>query len=283
MREFFSSIRFKVFAVIALVLLGLMIRTAVSGGFSSYTQNAVGYVTAPLQKLSSAISGVFTGAVNGIIELKDVKGENAALKKQVDELQSRLVNYNEMQREYDQLSKAYDLLKENPGIRMAPASIISRDRTQWYSSFTIDRGSKDGVKPGDPVVTSEGLVGKVTQVSVSSSTVTSILDPSVSVGVLVSETGDPGLTQGDLTLMSDGEFKVAYLSKDSAVSTGNIIVTSGRGGVFPKNLKVAMVQTVKTESSGMSLYAVCRPIVNPSEVKSVFIITDFSGKSAASS
>ena len=283
MKEFFSSIKFKVFAVIALLLIGLMIRTAMNGGMSTITASGLSLVVSPFQKLSSSISNFFNGMVNDITSFSSLKSENAKLKKKIDSLQSQLVNYNDVLRENQQLEAAYDLHKNNPDFKLKPAGVISRESGQWFSTFTIDKGSLDGIGKLDAVLTSDSdLVGKITEVSAHSAVVTTFLDPSVPVGILISETGDAGQTEGQLVLRSKGEFKIGYLPKESAVSPGDIVVTSGRGGVFPKNLKVGTVTSVGTDATGMSLSAVCKPIVSMSNLKNVFVLTDFNGKDVSS-
>ena len=283
MKDFLGSARFKVFVVIALVLLGLMIRTATNGGLATFTADAVSVVVSPVQKLSSKVSGFFTDVINSIASYGKTKAENETLKKQINELQNKLVDYNQMLRENQQLMESYDLHKENPDLKIQPADIIARDREQWYSSFTIDKGFVNGIKLNDAVITPNGLVGLVTQVLTTSSVVTTILDPSVLAGILISETGDTGVSSGDRKLQANGQIKINYLSKESTVSPGYIVVTSGLGGFFPKNIKVGTVLEVAKESSGMSLYAICKPMVDSLNIKSVFVITDFNGKSVTAS
>jgi len=282
-KDFLGSARFKVFVVIALVLLGLMIRTATNGGLATFTADAVSVVVSPVQKLSSKVSGFFTDVINSIASYGKTKAENETLKKQINELQNKLVDYNQMLRENQQLMESYDLHKENPDLKIQPADIIARDREQWYSSFTIDKGFVNGIKLNDAVITPNGLVGLVTQVLTTSSVVTTILDPSVLAGILISETGDTGVSSGDRKLQANGQIKINYLSKESTVSPGYIVVTSGLGGFFPKNIKVGTVLEVAKESSGMSLYAICKPMVDSLNIKSIFVITDFNGKSVTAS
>ena len=283
MKAFFGSTKFKVFVVIALVLIGLMVRTAVSGGFASFTADTVSLVVSPVQKLSTGVSGFFSGIVNNIATFSTEKSENEKLKKQISELQSKIVNYNDVIRENQQLRQGMELLKENPDYKIKPAVVISSNSEQWYSSFTIDKGSLDGIKFQDAVITPDNdLLGKVTEVYAHSAVVTTILDPSIQAGILISETGDSGQSQGDLSLLTAKEFKAGLLPKNSAVSQGDIVVTSGIGGVFPKNLKVGTVDSVASEKTGMSLYAICRPMVDPTSVKNIFVLTDFNGKQSTS-
>lgn len=278
MREFFSSVRFKVLAVVALILIGLMLRTAVSGGFATLPQQITALVVTPLQKASASISSGFTDMLSGFTAYSATKKENEQLKKQNSDLNTKLADYNEIKNENNQYKQMLGIKSEHNDFQLEPAMVISRDPGNWFSSFTIDKGSLNGLKPDDPVVTPEGLVGKVTQVMLTSSVVTTILDPSVSAGVLISQSNDVGISQGDNTLAEKGLFTVDYISKDSKVAQGDLIVTSGNGGVFPKMLKIGTIQQIKVEPNGLSLTAVVKPLADPTKVKDVFVITDFEGK-----
>ncbi|HEX3026601.1 MAG TPA: rod shape-determining protein MreC [Clostridia bacterium] len=278
MRDFFRSVWFKIFAVIALILFGLMLRTGMSGGFASIPANVMGFVLTPLQKVSAQVSGAFSGAVSTVASYGSVKKENEQLKKEVSSLNSKLVDYNQMKNENSQYKEYLGIRDDNQDFKWEPAMVIARDPGQWFSVFTIDKGSLNGIGVNDPVITSDGLVGKVTQVMSTSSIVTTILDPSVSVGALVSQTNDPCITQGDKELGAKGRMKVSYLAKESTAAQGDIVITSGIGGIFPKKLKIGIVEEIRTETSGLSLYAVVKPMVDPSTVKNVFVITSFQGK-----
>ncbi|MFT9076672.1 rod shape-determining protein MreC [Ethanoligenens sp.] len=283
MRDFFRSLQFKIFAAVALVLVGLMLRSALGGGTSTATASVFSVVVSPIQQLSSTVSDFFYNAFSSIATAGQLRTENTALKKQLSDLRSQLVNYNQMQQENAQYQKMYSISKEHPDLKLLPARVISRDPGQWYSAFTIDKGLVDGIKPYEPVVTPDGLVGETTEVMATTSVVTTILDPTVKVSIVVSESGDLGLAHGDRNLAAKGLLAIDYLPKDSAVATGNIIVTAGRAGVFPANLKVGLVQQVKTQNAGITLYAVCKPLADPTTVKDVTVVTDFTGKSTDTS
>lgn len=275
MNDFLRSTKFKVILVVVLLLIGLMIRTAVSGGLAT----ALSVIISPFQKLSSAISNSVYGFAEQISEYGTLKEENAALQSQVSELQTQLADYYDVKRENEQLRAAYNLHEENPDFQLQTANIISRDSGQWFSSFTIDKGSADGIELQDAVLTSGSvLVGKVTEVYAYSAVVTTLLDPSVPVSVTISETGDAGLTEGDLSLIPSGQFNITYLSPDCTAAAGDIAVTTGRGGVYPKNLKVGTVLSISTDSSGASLIAKCSTLVAYTNLKDILVLTDFSGK-----
>ena len=279
MRDFFRSVRFKILAGVALVLLGLMIRTATDGGTASVTANTFSIVTTPVAKVSASISHFFSGVVDNIISIRTAKRENVQLKKQLSDLQAKMVDYDQLKGENDRLRKAAGLTSENPGFKLKPATLISRSAGQWFSSFEIDAGSRDGVGYHDAVITqNNGLVGLVTQVMYSSAVVTTILDPSIAEGVVVSETGDIGTAKGDLDLMNSGKLRATNFNPNSAVAVGDILITAGRSGTYPGSLRVGTVESVKTDGTGASLGVVVKPEVDVSHLSDVYVVTDFSGK-----
>jgi rod shape-determining protein MreC len=279
-REFFGSVKFKIFAVIACLLLGLMIRTAAAGGISTITQDVVGVVISPFQTASAHISDAVSGLIDNVINLSSLQSQNEQLKKQITHLESQMVDYDDVKRENEQLKGLVDITQESDNRTYATAMVISRGPDQWFSSFTIDKGTLSGIQKNDPVITADGLVGLVVNPMLTTSVVSTILDPSVHAGCIVSRTGDTGITQGSSELSANGEFELAYLSKNSSVTTGDIIVTTGQGGIYPKDLNVGIVQDIQPDISGNSVNAVCKPIVDPSSVKDVFVITNFSSKQA---
>lgn len=280
MRDFFGSLKFKIFAIVACLLIGLILRTSATGGLSTVTQNIVSVVVSPFQSASAHVTDAFSGFIGNIVNLGSLKSQNEQLKKQIISLQSQMVDYNQMKSENTQLKGLVDIASESTDCKYATAAVISRDPGQWFSAFTIDKGSLSGIKKDDPVITTEGLVGVVITVNLNTSIVSTILDPSVHVGSTVSQTGDIGITQGERDLASKGEFELAYLTKSSSVTAGNIIITTGRGGIYPKNLKIGIVQSTQSDVSGNSINAICKPMVDPSTVKNVFVITTFAGKEA---
>lgn len=281
MREFFSSLKFKIFAVVACLLIGLMLRTAATGGLPAVTQNIISTIVSPFQSASAYVSNTFSGVIGNFVNMGSLKSQNENLKKQVNDLQSKMIDYDKIKLENEQLRGLVNITQEKDNRQYTPAMVISRDPGQWFSSFTIDKGTLSGVKKDDPVITSEGLVGIVVTPSLNTSVVSTILDPSVHVGSIISQTGDTGITQGERELGTKGEFKLCYLTKNSSAAVGNIIITTGTGGIYPKDLKVGIVQELKQDESGNSLNAILKPMVDPSSVKNVFVITDFSGKTSA--
>ena len=133
----------------------------------------------------------------------------------------------------------------------------------------------------DPVVTGAGLIGYVSKVGPTYSYVTTILSPDCNVGAMEITTKDTGNITGTVELAAEGMTKMELLPKDTEVEAGDIIVTAGTSGLFPKDLVIGTVEEVALEQSGITRYAVIRPVSDISEVKDVFVLTSFLGKASA--
>jgi rod shape-determining protein MreC len=144
----------------------------------------------------------------------------------------------------------------------------------------IDKGSDDGISLYDPVVTSEGLVGIITEVSETYSAVETILSPGVAIGAICPQTNDTGIVQGSVSGAVDGNCEMIYIDRSNNLQSGNIITTSGAGGRFPKDYLIGSIKQVKTDDSGLSSYAVIEPFVNISDISQVMVIIEFSGQEA---
>lgn len=278
MREFLHSKRFKVLLVVLAVLVGFMLYSVSTGSFSTAPGQLLSFITTPFQKLSSSISGAANGFFGKFAKAGQYANENEQLRKEAAELRKKLADYEKTKTENEQLREAAGLKETYPDFEMATASVIGRDPDDSYGSFTIDKGSMHGVKFHDPVMTSEGLIGYISDVGPISSRVTTILSPEINVGAYEIRTKDIGNITGEIKLSEKGFCKLEYLPRESGVTKGDIIVTSGVSGIFPEGLIIGTVDDVQPESSGVSTYAVIRPASKIEDVKNVVIIKTFLGQ-----
>lgn len=280
MKEFFSSKKFIIIACIAAFLIGVMIYAAVSS--SDRISSAIGRVLAPVQKFSNNISDAVGGTLDMLINARDYYDENQELKKELAELYSQISDYTEVKQENDSLREMIALAQSNQGIELSePCTVIGRTANDVYGSFFIDKGEKDGVQYYDPVVTSAGLVGYVTEVYYTYSRVTTILSNELSVGVYCVRTGETGVVEGNYELALDGRIKMVYIPLECDMKQGDIVITSGYSGTVPKGLVVGTISETEIASNGLSRQGPIVPAVDPYDLKTVFVITDFDGKGSA--
>ena len=199
----------------------------------------------------------------------------AVLPRLLPALREQLVDYDLIKREVEQLRQAWEIKEEFPDRQIVNANVIGRDPMEKYYAFTIDKGSRHGIEVKDCVITAAGIVGRVIEVGPNYAKVATILDPSVSVGCMVSRTGDIGLVGGDGELAMEKLCAMTLLPRDTLAAAGDEVITTGEGGVFPKQLAVGTVREVYLEPSGKSMVAVIEPYEDIESVRTVMVITEF--------
>ncbi len=279
MREFFRSRFFKVVMVVLALLLGFMIYAISQNGVGAVTSQIVGAISAPFQKLSSYISETATDFFGKFVNAQEYYEQNQQLREEIAELREDMVDYDKIKRENEQLKELAGLKEEDPNIQMVAATVVARDPSERFGSFTIDKGSLHGIKVRDTVITAEGLVGVVTEVGEVYSKVTTILSPELKIGAMEQGTGEIGIVTGTVALSEENSCKLSNLGTDSEIKEGDLIVTSGAGGIYPKGVIIGKAGAIQTEEHGITSYTKVTPVFDIKTVKQVFIITDFFGKS----
>ena len=281
MREFFKSLRFKIILAVVAVILGGMLYAATTGGLATLPEQILSYVVYPVQRAAAAVSDSITGFFSVFVDAQENYEENQRLKEENAELRRQLVDYEDTKTENERLKEITGLKELNPDIEFQPAGVIARDPEDRFGAFTIDIGYLHGISVRDPVVTGEGLVGYVSKVGPTYAVVTTILSPDCNVGAMEISTKDTGNITGTVELAAEGCTKLELLPRDTLVEEGGTVVTAGTSGLFPKNIVIGTVEKVELETSGITSYAVIRPVSEIDEIKNVFVLTDFLGKGSS--
>ena len=278
MREFFSGWKFKVILALAVLLLGVMLYSASVGGEGNLFQNVISYVTVPFQRGAAYVSDSITGFFDRYLQSAANYEENLELKETIRELREQLTDYEEIKNENEQLRQIAGMTETDDALSYTPATIISRDANDTYGTFVIDKGTSDGLALNDPVMSSEGLVGIITAISPINARVKTILNPDVSVGSYEIQSKELGVCRGDAILAQEGYCKMSILSSETTITKGDLIVTSGSSGIYPRGLTIGTAQDIYREDHGVTLYAVVMPVSEITTLKNVYVITDFEGK-----
>ena len=281
MRNFLRSTSFKILLTVAVVLLaGAIAAAALASGTSPLT-SAVGTVFAPLSYAAAYISEKFENFKGGVISSRSYMDRVEELEEQVADYQSKLVDYEKLQKQVEAYETFLGVKEKNPDFQFVAGTVIGRDAADVFGSFVLNCGSADGVAVGDPVISGEYLIGIVNETSPTSCTVLAVCDPKFSAAAYEIRTGEAGYTQTTTKLGVQGVLKLSGLERDTAVAEGGIVCTSGVGGVFPRGLIIGTVTTVQKEEGDISYYAEVKPEIEISEVQDAFVITDFEGKGDA--
>ncbi len=284
LKDFFQSIKFKIVLAILFVFVGMGIYTVANPQQVPLLSQGLYTIFEPILKVTSSVSDSISSNIDAISNAKEYYDENLELKQQISDLNEQLVDYENNKSELEELKKFINIKEDNPEDELsAPCNIISKSSTAPYYTFTIDRGAKDGISLYDPVVTGDGLVGIISEISERYSVVTTILSPDISVGAISKQSKDMGIVQGNSTQGIDGLTKLIYLDNENKVKKGNTIVCSGNSGTFPKDFLIGTVTEVGIEETGLSSYAIVKPFVDIEKLTSVIVITDFEGQGIGSS
>ncbi len=277
MRFFFRSKQFKVILTILIALIAVSVIFSVIGNQISPQSNIIGTIIAPFR---SAINGIGNGITDFVKAYQDgnkIMLENAELEAEINDLREQLADYQQTQSENEFYKKYLKIAEENPDFKFTVATLISRDTDDPYQSFVINVGSLDGVSAYDPVITDAGLVGYVSQVGLTTSKVTTILSPELTLGALDNRTSDSGIISGDLEISKQGKTKFSNLARSCSIAIGDYVVTSGEG-IFPKGLLIGKIETIGNDKYNTSIYATVTPFADISELRQVMVITDFAGQ-----
>ena len=280
MRDFLKSTRFKVMVGFLAFLVGMMVYAVTRGGYSVSGASFINTVTKPFRAASNSISRKMEHTVDKLTNADKYIEENERLKKQIGELNAQLTEYDAIKAEVEELRKFVSIKEEHEDYMLSqPCKVLGYVTNDPFKSFTIDKGSADGIEPNCPVVTSEGLVGITVDVSKHVATVRTILSPDLSVAAVASSSNaDQGIIEGNVLSSENGQTKLIHVPKKNKLKRGDLMITAGNSGLFPKDYPIGTILEIGLDSNGLSVCADIQPCVDVNRLTSVIVITDFSGK-----
>jgi rod shape-determining protein MreC len=190
---------------------------------------------------------------------------NAQLEAEVSRLQSQIIELQQQNSELQVLSALLDFARTHSENEYITAAVIGRDISPFLHYVIINRGSDDGLRRGMPVVSSQGLVGRVAAVTADGARVQLITDPDTAINVRIQPSGAEGLLQGSIT----GDITVAAIPQDASIQTGDLILTSGLGGNFPPDMLIGQVSGVRQRPVELFQTATVEPVVDFSQLEIV--------------
>lgn len=230
----------------------------------------------PFRAASSAIANWTGEQYDRSFRYEEMAAENEALRQRVAELERDAIAGQDAVRENERMKDLLGLHEERPELQYRDAAVVRRRSSNWRSDLTIDRGTLGGVEVNDCVIDQYGyLVGVVTEANLNSSVVTTILDPDLELGGRIARTDENAILEGEFTLMLEGLLRLAFVSEEAKLVTGDQVTTSGLGGVYPAGLVVGSVRTLYVEEDGISRYAQVEPAADIAGVQYVYVIVDY--------
>ena len=255
------------FCIISVLLLTFYLREGETGPVHGLRSAAM-TVTAPLRLVGSTLASPFNAVGNAVANagasqetLSDLKKENERLTKQVAELA-------EAEKTAERLQGLVDL-QSTYKLKSTAARIIGSAGDAWSDTVTIDKGASSGFEPGMPVCGDGGVIGQIVETSAATSTVRLITDEQSGISAMVQSTRAQGMLQGQ----ADGTLRLSYVPAEAEVKEGDIIITSGIGGKFPKGLPLGTVASVERASNAVYYTIVVRAASTAESNEEVLVVT----------
>jgi rod shape-determining protein MreC len=263
-------------AIAAVLAVLTFAASLLSGGSAGPVSGVLGVVFTPVRGAVSSLSGWIEDRYNYAFQYDALVQENEQLKLTIAELEKTAREAESALEENERYRDLLGLTQRREGLDLESAYITARGASSWSSTLTLNKGSDSGVAVGSCVIDQYGnLVGVVDQVSGNWCTLITVVDAEIEMGGVVGRTNSAAIIEGDLALMGQGKLKLTYLPENTQLLSGDQVLTSGMGGVYPSGLVVGSIDEILTEASGMDRYAVLTPAAQLDELRQVFIIKAF--------
>lgn len=235
---------------------------------------AAGYVFVPMQEGINKVGSWFLDKADHLKNLSDVMAENEQLQSQVDQLTTELNNVKLEQYELENLRELYDLDQKYPSYEKIAANVIGKNSGNWFNTFTIDKGSNDGIEADMNVIAGSGLVGIVTDVGPNYAKVTSIINDTSKVSGMVTTTSDNLIVSGSLQKMNEDmviEFNNLN-DKEDKVSVNDPVVTSAVSYNYQQGILIGYISSVETDSNNLTKSGTITLAVDFEHLEEVLVI-----------
>lgn len=272
LRSFFVVV---LFFGIFLYVLSLNFRTP---NRMDFLQKLVVETLAPLVKKINTTTLFFSDLIEEYALFRDLHSENEALKERVVLLEQQITEYREAYVENLRLRRLLDFKATIPA-ETIPAQVVLHDLTGWFQTLVIDKGALDQIAPDMPVVNDEGVVGRVLDVSDRFSRILLITDPGSSIDAIIQR----NRVRGILTGRDANTCHLRYVRSNLDVQVGDLIISSGKDGIFPKGLRLGTVQGVYKDPVDLFLRIDVKPLVRLNALEELLILkreVSFVGKGA---
>jgi rod shape-determining protein MreC len=272
--KLFKSKFFWLLLLVIVISLVVMNATAAQRGNITFLEKVIRDTYVPLQSGVSSFRNNWDGWTAVFSDKKHLQQQIKLLEAENNELSLENQSLQEYKQESFRLRKMLnfdDANREN--YDLLPAHLIARSPNNWYECITIDRGSRQGVQKGMPVISPHGLVGRVGSVSENSAQVSLITDREMAVGATIQKTRETnGIIEG---LGDSNQLRMINIPYYSKIKEGDRIISSGLSATYPPGINIGTVTEVTREPSGLLLVAMIKPTVDFNKLEEVFVITGY--------
>lgn len=270
--RFFKNKHFR--GIVAIII--ITVTFAIISFFkNNFIVNTLNTLSTPIQSVVAAVIRPISQHFTMLNEMEGYRSENDRLIKEITKLKIENRDVKSYVEENNRLKKLLDLRDKETDMDTVAAKVISRDYEKWFKGITINKGSLSGIEIGDPVMTTDGVLGVVDSVGPNWAKVKTIYDSKSAIGAKFIRTGDIGVVEGSHEFADEERCRVQYISGAAPVVNGDILVTSGLGEIYPSGLMIGKIDEIKTDAMGNIEYVAVKPAVEFGSVYEVLVITDF--------
>lgn len=267
--------KWPILAVIILVVIFilLIIITALDTNNVTGLESIFGGIAGPIQGFFGRVTGSIGDFFGSIGKNRDLQKDYDELALEASTLATENQQLQDMKQENERLKALLNYSEEHPELTVGYAKVTAKNPGTWFSTFVIDQGTNQGVEVDMAVINENGLVGRVMETGGNWSKVVSIIDGRSSVSGLIERTRDNGVLRGTLdTGVNEGLCHMYYLPFESELLPGDVVSTSGLGGVYPKGIPIGEITEVSRSGADGQKYAVVRPYVDFYHLEGVLVV-----------
>ncbi len=278
--KFFKS-RIFIFCLIAAIILTLVPTLIAAFGGTDLLRAAMGTVAKPFTWCASSVANAFNGFIEVFRSYDELREENESLREQLREYENKEYNEGLLKEQNSWLKDYINFHDSNPEFALKDARVISRESGNYSTLLTLNKGSAHGIKKNMPVITSDGLLGYVSEVGLDWCRVSTIIESTSSVGVYSDRSGVLGVLEGDPQLRLDGLCRISFMQNSKNLQLGDRIYTSGgEDSPYPSGLLIGSVSAIDIDRATGEPVATVTPAVDFKDldsVASVMIVCGFEG------
>ena len=234
-----------------------------------------GYIFVPMQQGINSAGSWIVDKTNNFKTVKEVMKENEDLQKEVDKLREQLGAIKLDQSELENYRELYELDQKYPSFEKVAATVVAKEGNNWFSNFTINRGSNHGIEVGMNVIAGSGLVGIVIDVGPNYAKVKSIIDDTSNVSAMITNTGDNFIVSGNLKTMNESMVITFSELKDAddEVKAGDQVVTSYVSDLYHQGILIGYISSIEDSPNNLTKMGTITPVVDFEHLEEVFVIT----------
>lgn len=260
--------------ILSAVCLALMGLSLISDGINGPLRTLADWTVIPMQKGINHIGTMLSDVTENFETLQITRQEKETLQAKVDELTVENKMLQQEKYELERLQELYKLDSDYADYEKVGAHVIGKDPGNWFSTFTIDKGSDDGLAVNMNVMAGSGLVGIITEVAPGWSRVRSIIDDSSNISAMTLSTLDTCIVKGDLKLMGDGKIKFEQLENNkNNIAVGEELVTSHISDRYLQGITIGIISDIKVDANDLTRSGYLTPVVDFKHLQEVLVIT----------